>query len=218
LSLIKYPLARLGDRAFNNFQLRMEHAMKFIKSLIFLLSLVVALPVLAQMRPAPPPVGEGQLIEVTATVEEIDLEKRLITLKGPTGRVVISEVDPQVPNLDKVNVGDEVQVKYYRAALQEADKLDPDAKRGATVTEGVAVTGTVGDKPAGVKGREVRETVEVLLVDEHKKAIAFRGMDGKYREVSVDAPRLEHWLTDLEKGDKVRAAYREALVIMVEPK
>jgi len=192
--------------------------MKYIQMLVLFLLMAVALAVSAQMRPAPPPVGVGQLIEATATVEEIDLEKRLITLKGPTGNEVTSQVDPQVPNLDKVNVGDEVRVTYYRAALQEAEKLDPTVKRSGTVIEAEAVTGTVGDKPLGAAGRQVRETVEVLLVDEYKKAIAFRGMDGKYREVSVDAPHLEHWLQDLVKGDKVRVVYVEALAIVVEPK
>jgi hypothetical protein len=180
--------------------------------------LVVSLPALAEMQPAPPPVGEGQLIEITATVEDIDVQKRLITIKGPEGRVVISKVDPRVENLDKVKVGDKVQMKYYRAALQEAEKLDPSAERGGTVTERAAVTGTVGDKPAAIGTREVKETVEVLDVDPYKKAIAFRGMDGKFREVSVDAPHLEHWLNDLKKGDKVRVAYKESLAIMVEPK
>jgi pyrimidine operon attenuation protein/uracil phosphoribosyltransferase len=192
--------------------------MKPLKALTFVFGLAVALPVSAQMQPAPAPVGQGQLIEVTAKVEDIDLAKRLITVKGPQGRVVTSKVDPKVENLDKVKVGDEVEIKYYRAALQQAEKLDPSAKRGGTVTESAAVTGTVEDMPAGIAGREVRETVEILDVDPYKKAIAFRGMDGKYREISVDAPHLEHWLDDLKKGDKVRVAYREALAIMVEPK
>lgn len=192
--------------------------MKLLQSLILSVGLLFALAVSAQMRPAPPPVGEAQLIEITATVEDIDVEKRLITVKGPEGGVVVSKVDPKVPSLDNVKVGDEVHVKYYRAALQEAEKLDPDAKRGGTVTKSAAAAAAVGEMPAGIAGREVKETVEVLLVDPYKKAIAFRGMDGKYREVSVDAPHLAHWLDDLKKGDKVRVAYQEALAIMVEPK
>jgi hypothetical protein len=192
--------------------------MKHLKSLVFFLSLPFALPVVAQMEPAPAPVGVGQLIELTATVEDIDLDKRLLTVKGPKGRMVTSEVDPKVPNLDKVKVGDEVQVKYYRAALQKAEKLDPDAKRGGAVVESAAATGTVGEMPAGIAGREVVEVVEILEVDPYKKGIAFRGMDGRFREISVDAPHLEHWLEDLKKGDKVRVAYREALAVMVEPK
>jgi hypothetical protein len=192
--------------------------MKNLKSLMLIFGFTVAFSASAQMQPAPAPVGEGQLNEVTAKVEDIDLDKRLITVKGPQGRVVTSKVDPKVENLENVKVGDEVEVKYYRAALQEAEKLDPSAKRSGTVTQSAAATGTVGDKPAGIAGREVRETVEVLDVDPYKKAVAFRGMDGKYREVSVDAPHLAHWLDDLKKGDKVRVHYQEALAIMVEPK
>ncbi|MGD8275609.1 MAG: hypothetical protein PVJ30_06590 [Thiohalocapsa sp.] len=62
--------------------------------------------------------------------------------------------------------------------------------------------------PAGAAGRTVRQTVEVLSVDEFKKAIAFWDMDGRYQEVSVDAPDLTHWLDDMKQGDKVRVAYR----------
>mgnify|MGYP003572934405 FL=1 len=192
--------------------------MNRLKSLILAFGFVIASPVLAQMQPPSAPVGEAQLIEVTATVEDLDLAKRLITVKGPSGKVVTSEVGPQVKNLDQVKAGDEVHVKYYRAVMQHAEKLDKEAKRGGTVTDSGAATAAVGEMPAGIAGREVKETVEVLLVDEYKKAVAFRGMDGRYREISVDAPHLEHWLKDLEKGDKVRVHYREALAIYVEPK
>jgi hypothetical protein len=192
--------------------------MKLIQTLIVSLGLTAAFPLLAQMQPAPPPVGEVQSIELTATVEDIDAEERLLTLKGPQGRVVIVRVGPDVPNLDQVEPGDEVDVLYYRAALQEAEKLDPSAERGGRVTERAGAAGTVAGMPAGIAARTVRETVEVLGVDEYKKAIAFRDMNGRYREVSVNAPHLKHWLDDLSEGDKVRVAYTEAVAVKVEPK
>lgn len=198
--------------------LRKKDTMNGLKSLILSFGLAAALPVLAQMEPPTAPVGEAQLIEVTATVEDIDLGKRLITVKGPKGGVVTSEVGPQVKNLDQVKVGDEVHVKYYRAVMQKAEILGEDAKRRGKVTESATATAAVGQVPAGIAGREVDETIEVLLVDPYKKAVAFRGMDGRYREISVDAPHMEHYLEDLKKGDKVRVVYREALAIFVEPK
>jgi len=191
--------------------------MKHSKAPIALLALLAALPVFAQMQPAPPPAGEAQLIELKATVEDVDLAKRLITVKGPAGRTVVTKVDPKVPNLENVKAGDNVLVKYYRAALQQAEQVDPETERAGAVTESEAAAVAVGDMPAGVAGREVKEVVEVLDVDPYKKAVAFRGWDGKYREVSVDAPHLTHWLDDLQKGDKVRVAYREALAVMVQP-
>jgi hypothetical protein len=192
--------------------------MKLAKALILSLGLAATAPLLAQMRPAPPPVGEAQLIELTATVEDVDADERLLTLKGPQGRVVILRVGPDVPSLDQVAPGDEAEVVYYRAALQEAEKLDPSAERSASVVESASAAGAVEGMPAGVAGRTVRETVEVLGVDEYKKAIAYRDMKGRYREVSVDAPHLQHWLADLTKGDKVRVAYTEAVAVKVEPK
>lgn len=192
--------------------------MKLVKTLIVSLGMTAALPLLAQMQLAPPPVGEAQLIELTATVEDVDAAERLLTVKGPQGRVVIVRVGPDVPNLDRVSPGDEVDVLYYRAALQQAEKLDASAERGGTVTEEASAAGTVAGMPAGVAARTVRETVEVLDVDQFKKAIAFRDMNGRYQEVSVDAPHLKHWLDDLAKGDKVSVAYTEAVAVKVEPK
>jgi hypothetical protein len=192
--------------------------MQFIHRAALCLGLVAALPAFAQMQPAPPPVGEAQLIELTATVEDVDLGKRLITIKGPAGRVVTVHVESDVPNLDQVKPGDDVDVAYYRAALQAAEKLDPSATRGGTVSDQTSTAGVFAGMPAGAAGRTVRQTVEVLGVDEYKKAIAFRDMNGRYQEVSVDAPHLLHWLNDVKKGDKVRIAYTEAVAVKVEPK
>ena len=51
-----------------------------------------------------------------------------------------------------------------------------------------------------VAGREVKETVEILGTDKYKKAIAFRGADGKFREISMDAPHLEGRLERFQRG------------------
>ncbi len=48
------------------------------------------------MQPAPAPVGEATVQELTATVEDIDLAKRMVTLKGPEGKKVTTQVGPEV--------------------------------------------------------------------------------------------------------------------------
>ena len=192
--------------------------MKFIHSAALCLGLVAALPAFAQMQPAPAPLGEALLVELTATVQDVDVGTRELTIKGPAGHAVTVYVQPDVPNLDQVKPGDEVDVTYYRAALEEAEKLDPEAARTGTVTQKTSAVGEIGGMPAGAAGRTVRQTVEVLGVDEFKKAIAFRDMNGRYQEVSVDAPHLTHWLEDVQQGDKVRVAYREAVAVRVEPR
>src|SRR5258705_128071 len=57
----------------------------------FLTGTLVTLSVLAQeTKPASPPLSreETVLVEITATVQAIDTEKREVTLKGPLGNVV----------------------------------------------------------------------------------------------------------------------------------
>lgn len=52
--------------------------------------------------------------QMTANVEAIDPSKHMVTLKGPQGNSVTLEVDPQV-KLDKIKVGDKVDVQYTEA-------------------------------------------------------------------------------------------------------
>jgi len=192
--------------------------MKSIKSLIIALGFLLTLPVFAQMQPAPAPVGEATVQELTATVEDIDLAKRMVTLKGPEGKKVTTQVGPEVKNLDQVKVGDEVKVQYYLAVMVSAKRVSDDAKRREEIIASGVATATDGGLPAGVAGREVKETVEILGTDKYKKAIAFRGADGKYREISMDAPHLEGRLEQFKEGEKYEVVYREALAVFVEPK
>jgi hypothetical protein len=156
--------------------------------------------------------------ELTATIDDIDLAKRMITLKGPGGKKVTTEVSPDVKNLDRVKVGDEVKLQYYLAIMVSAKRVSDDAQRGEEIVASAAATAPAGELPAGVVGHEVRETVEILGTDKYKKAIAFRGADGKFREVSMDAPHLEDRLDEFHEGEKYEVVYREAVAVFVEPK
>ena len=79
------------------------------------------------------------LISATATVQELDLDKRELTLKGPLGDIATVTVDKAVKRLNEIKVGDEVTAKYYisiAAELREptaAEKENP-----LVVTEGMA--------------------------------------------------------------------------------
>ena len=65
---------------------------------------------------------------MTATVEAIDLEKRLVTLKGPKGEKRTIKVGQEARNLPQLKVGDLVTVKYYESMAVEVIK--PGTPRG----------------------------------------------------------------------------------------
>ena len=52
---------------------------------------------------------------VKATAEAIDLQNRVVTLKGPKGNVFDLKVGEGVKNLPQVKVEDEVVAKYYES-------------------------------------------------------------------------------------------------------
>ncbi|MCP4690367.1 MAG: hypothetical protein GY859_20100, partial [Desulfobacterales bacterium] len=57
----------------------------------------------------------ADVLEITATVEQIDWKNRTVTLKGPLGKVQTYDVDDSVKNLDKVKMGDTVLLRYTEA-------------------------------------------------------------------------------------------------------
>jgi outer membrane protein OmpA-like peptidoglycan-associated protein len=70
---------------------------------------------LIRAKPGEKPGGvAAKEVTVTATVEKIDKEKMIATLKGPEGKLV--DVKVQNPkNLENVNVGDQVVITYLEA-------------------------------------------------------------------------------------------------------
>jgi hypothetical protein len=51
-------------------------------------------------------------VALSATVEALDLETRMVTLRGPKGNKVTMKVGDHVKQLDKVKVGDTVAAEY----------------------------------------------------------------------------------------------------------
>jgi ribosome maturation factor RimP len=76
----------------------------------------------ATSKPGEPPAGAiGQQVTVTATIVGIDKKAQTATIKGPEGdTVTVKARDPK--NLDKVKVGDNVEITYTEALAISLDK------------------------------------------------------------------------------------------------
>ena len=153
---------------------------------------------------------------MTATVEAVDKANRYVTLKGPEGNMVSVYADARVKNFDQIKKGDQVDLKYYQAMA--VDVVPPGQESTKPAVSTAKVSAEKGASPAGAVGRQTTKTVEILSIDKYKKAISFRDADGRWREVSMDKPELEHYLTDLKEGDKVEVTFTEAVAVSVEPR
>src|SRR4051812_39057295 len=80
-------------------------------NLLFPLGALAALAI-GNAGAQPAPVAKEQTHTISATVEKIDAQKRLIELRKGEERQTI-EVPAEVRNFDKIKVGDEVAVTYY---------------------------------------------------------------------------------------------------------
>ena len=95
----------------------------FILAASFLLVLSLAVAGAQEKKEAGtterPKVVKERVAVMTATVEAIDLEKRLVTLKGPKGEKKTIAIGPEARNLPQVKVGDLVTVKFYESMAVE---------------------------------------------------------------------------------------------------
>jgi hypothetical protein len=69
-----------------------------------------------------PAVMAVETVEIIATVQEINREKRTVTLKGPHGKLVTVKVDKSVESFDKLKKGDSVHARHTEAVAISVEK------------------------------------------------------------------------------------------------
>lgn len=159
----------------------------------------------------PLPLKKEQVVTATATVEAIDLQKRVVTLKGQKGNVFDVTVSEQARNLPQVRVGDLVEVKYYESIAFRLVKPG-EGVDGVQNSESLART-KEGDKPGGIAARQVTITATITAIDKENQMVTLKGPGGKSVTVKAENPKN---LTQVKVGDEVEITYTEALAISVE--
>lgn len=165
-----------------------------------------------EMVTVPGAAAMSETTKATATVMNIDKAKRIVTLKGPAGKLFDLAVGDEARNFDQIKVGDTVVVEYKEALTLELKK------GGMGITESTEQTGAdrtaAGAMPGGAVGRKVTVVANVVAVDSKKHLVALRGPEGHTVDLKVQDPDQ---LKNIKKGDQVRAVYIEAVAIAVEP-
>jgi hypothetical protein len=189
---------------------------KWIGMIGFLTLIAVGFPAAAQtgtavMGKGPGVAGAAQTVKVTATITAINPATRAVTLKGPQGKEVTLTAGPEVKNFAQMKVGDLVNVEYTEALTLELKKGST-APVGKTVEAG-AMGAKPGERPAGVVGKQVTITAEVVDVNPQTQVVTLRGPE---RTVDLKVADPEQFKR-VAKGDRVEATYTEAMAIAVEP-
>jgi len=156
-------------------------------------------------------VKKERVTTATATVQAIDLDKRIVTLKGPAGKVFDVKVGPQAKNLPQVKVGDEVTVKYYESVAYRL--LKPGEAPVPTQQTDLVETAKKGEKPGGLAASQTTLTATVEAIDMKAQTATLKGPEGKSFTVKAQDPKN---LEAAKVGDEVVITYTEALAISVE--
>jgi len=148
--------------------------------------------------------------QVTATVEDINHEARVVTLKGPDGDLVTIMVGDEVRNFDQIRVGDRVDVRYSLGLVLQLVKGGGGVR--TRVESEKATRAAKGEKPAGTAAREVVVVADVVQVDREKRIVTLRGPNRTVELQVRDPAQLEN----IAVGDQVEATFTEAVAISVE--
>lgn len=149
---------------------------------------------------------------VVAHVRAIDYGARELTLHAEDGRVQKFHVAPEVRNLERINVGDRVNLRFREGLVlryQPPDREDvaPEARNETTPTG-------KGDVFSGTEVIRSRGTVTVTAVDPAARTTTLRGADGKVWVVKA-GPGLG--MEKVKVGDRFVATYSAALAVSVDP-
>jgi len=188
----------------------MKKGLVVAAAVVLMLSLATGAFAQAIQGAAPPKVVKEMEAVMTATVVAIDLQTRIVTLKGEDGEVRDIKVGEEAVNLPQVKVGDLVTVKFYESIAVEVIK--PGTAMGAGEKTAV-VRAKPGEMPAGMVARQVSVTATITAIDKQKSTMTLKGPEGKLAVVKVQDPAN---LEKVKVGDELMITYTEALAISVE--
>jgi len=151
----------------------------------------------------------GDVKTVSATIEAIDHDARLVTLKAEDGRMETIYVPPTVERFAALKVGDTVTFRYHESIVLQVRKPgDP----STPPPPAAALVRAPGEKPGGTLSQQITATVTVVAVDLEAPSITVRTEDGRTMSQRVqDKARLE----GVKPGDKIEITYTQALAVSV---
>ncbi len=178
--------------------------------MIFTLAVAGAQEKKAEGTAEKPKVVKERAVQMTATVEAIDLGKRLVTLKGPSGETKTIAVGPEARNLPQVKVGDLVTVTYYESMAVEVVKPGSGSGAGQAST---IVRAKPGEMPGGAAVRTATVMATVTAIDKKENTLTLRGPQGNTVIAEVEDPGN---LDKINVGDELMITITEAIAISVE--
>jgi hypothetical protein len=183
---------------------------KFISIVALLLSPIVVLAADEDAVIDRPSFSASQSITISAVVEAIDHETRVVTVRKPDGDAVTFTASDEARNLDQVEVGDVLIAEYIESVSIEV-MANESMEAGAAEVSAMART-KKGEMPgfAAMDATVVTATVEEINLE--MNTFKLKGPDGTVNEYVARNPEN---LKRAVVGDLVVITVTETLAITV---
>jgi len=182
-----------------------------LKLILLVTALIVSLTLQAGDEVAAtekPSISTTQTVKLTTVVDAIDREARTITLKGPEGNTRTIQMMEDSNNIDKIVVGDNVNVEYVQHMSIEVmanDGMEPGTGTMAAVARNVE-----GETPAGMVMETTITTATVKEINIEANTFKLKWPGGEIKEYEAQDPEN---LKKSEVGDLVVVTYTEAIAL-----
>jgi bifunctional DNA-binding transcriptional regulator/antitoxin component of YhaV-PrlF toxin-antitoxin module len=156
---------------------------------------------------------ESALKKMTATVGDIHVASRTLTLKTADGRLVPLKVGKEVRNLANIKKGDIVELDYFEAIEFEVRAPTEEERQLAGIGVDLAARAAKGERPAALAAGERVDILVIESIDRKKELITLKGPQGF---VTVKAKYPQN-LKVVKVGDTVVVRTSELLAARVKP-
>ena len=154
------------------------------------------------------PIPESRPVTITARIEAIDREGRIVRLRRGGGDSVDVEVPGQMQGFSTLKVGDVVSATYSEAIAVRVRKPGDPAPPAAPSTSTQRRDGTPGSETR----REQTFPVTVTALDSTAPSITVKGPKGRVMALAVRDPTQ---LQGVKVGDTVDVTYYESLLVKI---
>lgn len=175
-----------------------------VASLVASLGLVVAGAAFAQAPAKMLPLAAEAMI-MTATVDSVDAQKRIVVLKDANGNLAQMNVSKKINDLDKVKKGDIFVVEHAQAIAVGLVAAPKDAKPGISGVRSVVIAGKGSAKPFEETTDTIFATVKITAIDAKTRVVTFTLPSGEKQKVKVDQSVLG--LEKFKAGDDVMVEF-----------
>lgn len=189
-----------------------------LASLFAAVGIACASSVFAQMPAKMLPLS-AEVVVLSATVDSVDVKKRIVVLKDANGNLAQMNVAKSVNDLDKVKKGDVFLVEHAQAIAVGLTAAPKNAKPGVSGGRTVTIAGKGSAKPFEETTDTIYATVKISTIDQKTRIVTFTMPNGEKQKVKVKVDLAVLGLEKFKAGDDVIVEFVDDTAIgFVTPK